>query len=94
MAKTAFEKIAAGLEDAIAYAEGDLHAGRAHAIDVRAIRAKTRLSQDGFAGMLRIKPATLRNWEQRRRSPDASAQTLLRMVDADPQAALALLQKI
>ena len=42
----AFDKIAAGLADAIAYAEGDKTKGRVAAgPDVKAIRAKTRLSQ-------------------------------------------------
>ena len=43
---TAFDKIAAGLADAIAYAEGDKSKGRVAAgAKVKAIRAKTKLSQ-------------------------------------------------
>ena len=42
----AFDKIAAGLADAIAYAEGDTTKGRVAAgHDVKAMRAKTKLSQ-------------------------------------------------
>lgn len=90
----AFEKIAAGLADAIAYAEGDTSRGRiAAGPDVRAIRAKTKLSQVKFAEKLRVPVATLRDWEQHRRSPDAPARTLLGMVDADPKAALALIER-
>lgn len=45
-----FQGIMAGLEDAIAYAEGDTTKGRdAAGPDVKAIRAKTRLSQAKFA---------------------------------------------
>ena len=41
----AFDKIAAGLADAIAYAEGDTTKGRtAPDPDVKAIRAKTKLT--------------------------------------------------
>ena len=91
----AFEKISAGLADAIAYAEGDKSKGRiAAGPDVRAIRAKTRLSQVKFAAKLRVPVATLRDWEQHRRSPDAPARTLLGMVDADPKAALALIERM
>jgi putative transcriptional regulator len=35
----------------------------------------------------------VRDWEQHRRSPDAPARTLLRMVAADPKAALALIER-
>jgi putative transcriptional regulator len=92
---SAFEKIAAGLADAIAYAEGDKTRGRIVAgPDVKAIRAKTKLSQAAFANKLRLPVATLRDWEQGRRTPDAPAQTLLGMVAADPQAAFAILDKV
>ena len=91
----AFDKIAAGLADAIAYADGDNSRGRiAAGPDVKAIRAKTRLSQTKFADKLRVPVATVRDWEQHRRSPDAPARTLLGMVDADPKAALALIARM
>jgi len=90
----AFDKIAGGLADAIAYAEGDNTKGRVAAgPDVKAIRAKTKLSQAKFAAKLRLPVATLRDWEQHRRSPDAPARTLLGMVDADPNAALDLIER-
>ena len=92
--ESAFDKIAAGLEDAIAFVQGDTTRGRIVAgPDVRAIRAKTKLSQVKFAEKLRVPVATLRDWEQHRRSPDAPARTLLGMVDADPKAALALIER-
>ena len=92
---TAFEKIAAGLEDAIAFVQGDTTRGRiAAGPDVKAIRAKTKLSQAKFAEKLRVPVGTVRDWEQHRRSPDAPARTLLGMVDADPKAALALIEKV
>lgn len=47
---TALDKIAAGLADAIAYAEGDTTKGRiAAGSDVKAIRAKTGITQTQFA---------------------------------------------
>lgn len=91
----AFDKIAGGLADAIAYAEGDSTKGRVVAgPDVKAIRAKTKLSQTKFAAKLRVPVATLRDWEQHRRLPDAPARTLLAMVDVDPEAALGLMGRL
>jgi putative transcriptional regulator len=91
----AFDKIAAGLADAIAFTEGDAAKGRVAAgPDVKAIRAKTKLSQAKFAEKLHIPVATVRDWEQHRRSPDAPARTLLAMVDANPKAAMKLMERV
>lgn len=91
----AFDKIAAGLADAIAYAEGDENKARVAAgPDVKAIRAKTKLSQAKFADALHLPVGTVRDWEQRRRNPDAPARVLLGMVEADPPAAFQLIQKV
>ena len=90
-----FNGIMAGLQDAIAFVQGDTSRGRVAAgPDVKAIRAKTRLSQTKFAESLRVPVGTVRDWEQHRRSPDAPARTLLGMVDADPEAALALIERM
>ena len=90
-----FKGIVAGLEDAIAFVGGDTARGRVAAgPDVKAIRAKTKLSQAKFAEKLHIPVATLRDWDQHRRSPDAPARTLLGMVDADPKAAMKLMKRV
>lgn len=90
-----FQGIVAGLKDAIAFVQGD--AGRARVTagpDVKAIRAKTKLSQTKFADKLRVPVGTVRDWEQHRRTPDAPARTLLGMVEADPKAALELIARM
>jgi len=46
---TASDKIAAGLEDAIAYVGGDTSCGRESTIDMRAIRAAAGKAQARFA---------------------------------------------
>ena len=61
---------------------------------MKAIRAKTRLTQEKCAAKLRVPVGTVRDWEQHRRPSDAPARTLLEMVDVDPEAALALIEKI
>ncbi|SNS37619.1 helix-turn-helix domain-containing protein [Sphingopyxis indica] len=95
MTKRAYDKITAGLNDAIAFAEGDTTRGRVVAgPDIKAIRGKVKLSQAAFAEKLHISAATLRDWEQGRRVPEGPARTLLGMVDADPEAAFKLLAKV
>ena len=58
--------------------------------DVKAIRARTGLSQARFAYLIGIKPKTLQNWEQHRVRPAGPARALLKIVEANP-GALALL---
>ncbi|MEJ1962025.1 MAG: helix-turn-helix domain-containing protein [Gammaproteobacteria bacterium] len=61
-------------------------------VDVRKVRAMTKLSQEKFAGLLSIEPATLRNWEQGRRQPTGAARALLRAIHNDPVAVIKALQ--
>jgi len=56
----------------------------ADAIDVRAIRRLTGLSQPRFAELLGIELSTLRNWEQGRRQPTGPARALLRAIRNSP----------
>ena len=58
------------------------------AVDVRAIRALTGLSQAKFAELLDIEVATLRNWEQGRREPTGPARALLRAIRNNPIAVI------
>ena len=57
-------------------------------IDVKAVRAKTGLTQSEFAQMIQISTRTLQNWEQRRRNPTGPAAALLKIVSAAPEVAL------
>jgi len=85
MTKTAFSKIAAGLEDAIAYSRGDDAKGRVAApIDVRAIRERTGKTQAQFARTYHLSTATVRDWEQQRRIPEGPARVLLELIEAEP----------
>ena len=54
--------------------------------DVKLIRAGLGKSQTGFALMIGVSVATLRNWEQGRRTPDGPALALLRVASAAPKA--------
>lgn len=91
MSKHAFDKIAAGLGDAIAYADGtaqsaDFVVHAPESVDVRAIRAKTRLTQAQFAGRYGFSVAAVRDWEQARRRPQGAARILLTLIDREPDA--------
>lgn len=93
--KSAFDKIAAGLEDAIAYSGGDKSRGRMAApINVKAIRAATHKTQKQFADSYKLPIGTLRDWEQERRSPDAPARVLLSMIMAEPDAVEKIIAKV
>jgi putative transcriptional regulator len=54
--------------------------------DVKRIRSNYRLSQGEFAALLGISVATLRNWEQRRRTPEGPARILLQVAAKHPGA--------
>lgn len=56
--------------------------------EVYEVRRGYGLTQERFARMLGISVATLRNWEQGRRSPEGSARVLLQVVARHPEAVL------
>jgi putative transcriptional regulator len=91
----AFDKIAAGLEDAIAYAEGDRSRGReTKPVDVKAIRLAMNLTQTEFARRFRLPIGTLRDWEQQRTQPDSGSKLYLQMIAAEPAAVLRIVEKV
>jgi DNA-binding MarR family transcriptional regulator len=55
-------------------------------MDARAIRLTLNLTQAEFARQFGIAIGTLRDWEQGRKLPDGPAQTLLRVIQANPDA--------
>jgi putative transcriptional regulator len=59
-----------------------------HPTDVQAVRAKLGASQAEFALMIGVSVATLRNWEQGRRTPDGPALALLRVASRNPKAVI------
>lgn len=90
MGREAFDAIMDGLNDALAYAQGDAARGVAHkvavpVVDVRAARKRLGLSQAEFAARFGIGVATVRNWEQHRRRPRGAALLLLKVIESNPQ---------
>lgn len=56
-----------------------------HVPDVRTIREALSMSQSEFASSFRIPLATVKNWEQGRRRPDAPALAYLRVIERSPK---------
>jgi putative transcriptional regulator len=77
------------LEEAAAHVRGQSVAGlRMTAVelpDVKAIRQALHMSQNRFSAAFRIPLATLKNWEQGRRYPDAPAAAYLLAIQRRPR---------
>jgi putative transcriptional regulator len=96
MAKSAFDKIAAGLNDAIAIAKGEADLATYHVhvpdtVDVRAVRKSLKLTQAEFAARFGFSLGTVRDWEQARTAPKASDRVLLKVIEREPKAVMAAL---
>jgi len=48
------------------------------------IRAKLKLSQTAFAGLMGVSVRTVQDWEQGRRKPSGPAKSLLRIAEQHP----------
>ena len=72
----------------LAYVRGDATEGFViripENVDVKAIRAKTGLSQEAFALRFGFSHGAVRDWEQHRRQPEAAARTLLLVISYNP----------
>lgn len=85
-------KILAGLNEALAHSRGDTVGAKdftyrvPERIDVKAVRKKLGLTQAQFAMQFGFNLETVRNWEQAKRQPEASARVLLRIIECEPQA--------
>ncbi len=94
MKDTAFAELITSVRQAGRIRQGTLKPARVTAFkpaDVKAVRAKLKASQPEFALLIGVSVATLRNWEQGRRSPDGPALALLRVAARNPRAVAAAL---
>lgn len=60
--------------------------------NVKKLRESLQLTQEEFAETYRIPLGTLRDWEQRRKFPDAPARAYLLVIERNPEAVAALLR--
>jgi putative transcriptional regulator len=87
--EAAFRELLTSVHQAGRIRRGTLKPSRATMLrpaDVKAVRAKLGASQPEFALMIGVSVATLRNWEQGRRTPDGPALALLRVAAKNPDA--------
>jgi putative transcriptional regulator len=62
-------------------------------VNVKKLRERLGQTQEAFAATYRIPLGTLRDWEQRRKQPDAPARAYLVVIARDPAAIAALLRE-
>lgn len=82
------DELIASLTEGMAILRGDVQPARFHpapiAVNVRAIRAKLKLSQAGFARRFGLGLATVKDWEQGRYQPDQAARAYLTVIAREP----------
>ncbi len=89
MKDAAFRELMKGVRQAGRIRRGERRPSRTTSFepaDVKDIRAGLGQSQEEFALMIGVSVATLRNWEQGRRTPDGPALALLRVASTEPRA--------
>jgi putative transcriptional regulator len=59
---------------------------------VKRLREQLGLTQEEYAATYRIPVGTLRDWEQRRKNPDAPARAYLTVIARNPEAVAQLLK--
>jgi len=84
------KSIIKGMEEAVAFAEGKKdHGCIVHIpddINVRRIRKKLNMSQNGFAEYFGVPVKTIQDWEQGRRVPSGASKNFLYVIDREPKA--------
>lgn len=90
-----FDKIKTGLEEAIAYEQGTLHARTTKlsvapvncfdATEIKSIRKSTGFTQVVFAQYMGVSVKTVEAWEAGRNHPEGAACRLLALTKEDPQ---------
>lgn len=89
-----FDKLMASVKQAGKIRRGEARPSRVFVFkpeDIKAVRLRLGKSQVEFAMMIGVSVATLRNWEQGRRTPDGPAMALLKVTARNPKAVEAAL---
>jgi putative transcriptional regulator len=81
------QEILDGIREVKAYKAGKKSL-RVHSLKMpsppKVIRARLRLSQSAFAGLMGVSLRTVQDWEQGRRKPSGPAVALLRIAEQKP----------
>ena len=91
MTKRAFERIAAGLQDAHDIVEGRAERGRFRVhvpdgVDVGALRKRLGLTQAEFAERFGFTLGRVRDWEQGRTTPEPAHQKYMTVIEKETEA--------
>jgi putative transcriptional regulator len=95
--KTQFEQMMDGLNDVAAFLAGEQEGFKAHVpqeVDVKAIRNRLGMTQARFSNTFGFSLDAIKHWEGGRRTPEASARTLLTVIDQNPAAVLTALSPV
>ena len=89
--------VVAGLKEAISHARGEIALPAREyevpgPVDVRAIRARSGLSQSEFAREYGFSVRTLQEWESGGAKPTSAVRAYLTVIDRNPKAVRAALQ--
>jgi putative transcriptional regulator len=92
------QRIIDGLNEALAIVEGraDPKTYRVHVpvdVDVEKIRKKLKLTQAQFAFRYGFSVGAIRDWEQKRKQPEASARMFLKVIEKRPDVVAEVLGK-
>ncbi len=74
---------------AIARGEADPNTYKVHVparVNIKAMRARLRMTQAEFARRYNLNIARIRDWEQGRSQPDGAVRAYLRVIEREPQA--------
>ena len=83
-----FDELMESVQQMDEIVRGERQASREFTVDalqVKAIRKATGLSQAKFAHMIDVRLSTLQNWEQGRHNPTGPAKALLKAIHNDPE---------
>ena len=88
MSNEFYDDLSLSLSQALSIAKGEAEPSRVFSYelpDIKAIRARTGLTQAQFADKLNISSRTLQNWEQGTRHPTGATITLMRLLEKKPE---------
>lgn len=97
MSRKVFDQIAEGLREALVVARGEAEPYKLHVpaeIDVKAIRARTGLSQKDFASTFGFGFDQLKQWEQGRSRPVQAMRAYLLLINARPVEMVSALREL
>ena len=95
MKNSDFESLQRALGEVEAYHAGKRTGFVVHEpVDVRQLRARTKLTRTRFAERFGLDSRTVEQWEQGRRKPDKSSETYLRLIEKAPDTVADLVARL